>query len=613
MRNAPARLPIVRIAKGTFYRHHPDSYQPRANPPLFRDLTLELPSSSSQPQNWCVVGPSLSGKTTFLQVLRGQLLCEPPTARSYPFLSGDDVPARLKSPLRAIRYVGFDAAASFGGSGAALTSAYLSARYEARREITDFSLRDFLLGNTELNPSSLVDEETQVSAKPLRRTAADLRLENLLDLPVTFLSNGQGRRARIARALLTRPEVMLLDEPFMGLDPPTVVELSTLLGSLAQQAGLRLVLSARPQDPMPEWITHLVYLKSGCQIASMGPKEDVLDKLQKRVHQVKQVRGVGASTAGERSGSGAQQSVVYDAPEPIDADAEPLVELDGCRVCYGSKVALGNWTQHTRDGLKKDGLVWTVRRGERWGVFGPNGSGKTTLVSLLSSDHPQAYSMPIRLFGRGRLPDPAPAEARARPLTFWDIQARIGHSSPEVHQLMPRGHTIRRVIESAWAATLGAVPRLDAPAKRKVDAALRLFAPELNPTTTTSAPSSRGDDDDKQDISWADASVFGGVSFSSQRVALLARAVIKQPDIVVLDEAFSGMDDAVRDKCTAFLMAEGLSPRQALICIAHVRDEVPACVREWMCLPEANTGRPARFGRLDGPLAEQTWEEIWRA
>lgn len=640
--------PIIRIANGTFYRRHPNSHQPgphpHPNPPLFNGLSFELPSSTPPPpagqHNWCVVGPSLSGKTTFLQALRGRLICDPPTARSFPYLSQDGVPARLRNPQTAVRYVGFDAEQGSGPlAGSAVTaSAYLSARYESRREITDFSLRDFLLGNTELNPlkSPLGEDDGSISTELLDRVVRDLKLSHLLDLPVTFLSNGQGRRARIARALLMRPEVLLLDEPFMGLDPPTVSGLSPLLQSLAEKASPRLVLSARPQDPLPEWITHLIYLRTDCQVGSMGPKEVVLDGLKKYVRGVNKgglveddklpvhalqdigrVLSSGTSSTSDATATQATSQVL----SSTNTDAEPLVEMDGCQVRYGDKIALGNWPQQTAQG-NKDGLIWTVRRGERWGVFGPNGSGKTTIVSLLGSDHPQTYSMPIKLFGRSRLPEPGSGQL---PLTFWDIQSRIGHSSPEVHQHMPRSHTIRQVVENAWSATFGTPPKLDGAARQRVDAALRWFAPELRPNAASTSPAA--DEDGADDLSWANEYVFGEISFSAQRVALFIRAMIKGPDVVVLDEAFSGMDDAVRDKCTRFLeegapgggagggqsAVPGLTDRQALICIAHVKEEVPDCVREWMCLPEANTGRPARFGRLEGPLREDEgrWHAIW--
>ncbi|KAM3456086.1 hypothetical protein MY3296_001955 [Beauveria thailandica] len=654
MKPPSSRLPIVRIANGTFYRHHPNALSEHPNPPLFSNLSFDLPSSAAQPQHWCVVGSSLSGKTTLLQTLRGRFICDPPTARSYPYLSSDAVVStRLRNPVRAIQYVGFDAAD--GAAAAAATSAFLSARYESHREITDFSLRDFLLGNTELNPlqTPLDGQDGAISSALLDRVVADLKLSQLLDLPVTFLSNGQGRRARIARALLTQPEVLLLDEPFMGLDPPTVSGLSPLLQSLSEKASPRLILSARPQDPLPEWITHLIYLRSDCQIGSMGPKDAVLDGLRKYVQGVQsgtlvedkkmplrtltEVGKVLSSTSPCSTASSKDATM----QESSSSTAEPVVEMDGCRIRYNDKVVLGNWSQSI-NGQEKPGLVWTVRRGERWGVFGPNGSGKTTIVSMLSSDHPQTYSQPVRLFGRCRIPEPGSGQ---RPLTFWDIQARVGHSSPEVHQHMPRGHSIRAIVENAWALTFGTKARLDAASKKKVDAALRWFAAELRPAAAAAGSSSSSiatdqvddDDDNDDDLAWADEYMFGEMSFSAQRVALLLRAVIKGADIVVLDEAFSGMDDAVRDKCSLFLVegegktvvdgkvvdselaktgsmaVSGLTDRQALICIAHVKEEVPDCVREWICLPEANTGLPARFGRLDGPLRdnESRWRSIW--
>ncbi|KAM3538375.1 hypothetical protein ARSEF1564_008711 [Beauveria bassiana] len=667
MKPSSSRLPIVRIAKGTFYRHHPNALSEHPNPPLFSDLSFELPSSAAQPQHWCVVGSSLSGKTTLLQALRGRFICDPPTARSYPYLSSDAVVStRLRNPVRAVQYVGFDAEGAAGlagsssaGGGAATTSAFLSARYESHREITDFSLRDFLLGNTELNPlqTPLDGQDGAISPALLDRVVTDLKLSHLMDLPVTFLSNGQGRRARIARALLTQPEVLLLDEPFMGLDPPTVSGLSPLLQSLSEKASPRLILSARPQDPLPEWITHLIYLRSDCQIGSMGPKDVVLDGLRKYVQGVqtgtliedkkmplRTLAEVGKvlSSTGPSSTANSKDATIQEST----STAEPVVEMDGCKISYQDKVVLGNWSQSI-NGQEKLGLVWTVRRGERWGVFGPNGSGKTTIVSMLSSDHPQTYSQPVRLFGRSRIPEPGSGQ---RPLTFWDIQARVGHSSPEVHQHMPRGHSIRAILENAWALTFGTKARLDAASKNKVDAALRWFAPELRPvagrgaagssssSSSSSTATEQVDDDDDDDLAWADEYMFGEMSFSAQRVALLLRAVIKGADIVVLDEAFSGMDDAVRDKCSLFLVegegktvvdggevvdselaktgrvtVGGLTDRQALICIAHIKEEVPDCVREWICLPEANTGLPARFGRLDGPLRdnESRWRSIW--
>lgn len=428
-----ARPPLVRINNGTFYRQQPSpastEEEASINTPLFPGLSFEFAANQDN-QYWAVVGPSNAGKTTFLDILRGQYLCFPPNARTYPYLSTEEIAtkdARLRYPGRAIQYVGFDNKPG-GLSG---IGTYLSARYESRREVTDFSLQDFLVGNTQLNPGER-SEETDVAL--LESIAKDLRLLDLMKMPVSNLSNGQTRRARIAKALLGKPELLVLDEPFMGLDPPTTVHLSPLLGQLAEANNPRILLALRPQDPIPEWITHVMFLagEGKVEVAHKGtveevskmlmeaatarseiPKEAELesdylplnfsefgrrlspigpmpDPSRQALQQQTSVRNAQERIKeGDKSSQTLAKAGVGEA-HPKTASAwskyayplhtyahqipaqlgEPVIEMDGVRVSYGDKTVLGGWRQEGQD---VEGLFWTVRKGDRWGVFGPNG------------------------------------------------------------------------------------------------------------------------------------------------------------------------------------------------------------------------------------------------
>lgn len=204
--------PIISIKNGTFYRQHPSSQVALSNnQPMFPNLTFSLPShlpnAKGQQQHWAIIGRSSSGKTTLLEILRGKHVCIPPRARSFPYLSDT---RKAYNPSQAIGYVGF----TDQGPGAIGTGgAYLSARYESRREDTDFSVLKYLRGDTELNPTETKGEKDNDECL-LERSIKDLGLEDLVEMPVGNLSNGQMRRARIAKALLRNSEVLLLDEPF---------------------------------------------------------------------------------------------------------------------------------------------------------------------------------------------------------------------------------------------------------------------------------------------------------------------------------------------------------------------------------------------------------------
>jgi len=204
-------------------------------------------------------------------------------------------------------------------------------------------------------------------------------------------------------------------------------------------------------------------------------------------------------------------------------------------------------------------------------------------------------------------------------------------------------------------------PELDEAARRRVDACLRWFGKELRPESGSSmiekighwlgagsSPSKTQSEEalsvynqmiqHGKDLAWTDDTRFAELSFSNQRLVLFLRAVVASPDLVILDEALSGIDEAIRDKALLFLshgeqiaavidgqaqlsviskldkvVFAGLSPAQAVLVISHSREDVPGCLREWICLPEPGEGRGPRTGTLPGPLElnPEGWNDVW--
>ena len=316
-------------------------------------------------ETWAVVGPVGSGKTALTDVLLGRLRVTA-GAMEWPLVD------RLRAAGRAIAWpseivarVGFKEESRIFSYG----RHYYQQRYNFIEPDDDLTLDQFLHAGT------------TVAEERLQFVCERLGIANLRPLSFIKLSNGQTRRARIARALLTHPEVLVLDEPFVGLDADGRREVGDLLHGLARE-GTRLILIAAA-DAIPEWATHVLELTGrrvtfrGPRAAYPAPRPDV-------------------ATARARPGN------------PLSAG--PIIELVDVNVTHGRKPILRH-------------ITWTVRLGERWAVLGPNGSGKTTLLSLLCGDHPQAYSNDVRVFGR----------KRGDGDSIWDVKRRIGLVSPEMH------------------------------------------------------------------------------------------------------------------------------------------------------------------------------------
>jgi molybdate transport system ATP-binding protein len=327
---------------------------------IFGDLSWAVRDG----ETWAVVGPVASGKTTLAETVCGRHRLAG-GARGWPFVE------RLRAEGHPVAWPS-DVIHLLSFKEDSWLFSYGRHFYQQRF--------NFIEPRDDLTLDAFLCHDTAATDPDVRAAAERLGLGDCLPLSLIKLSNGQMRRARIAKALLTRPKLLILDEPFMGLDAAGRRDVAELLGALPAH-GVRLLLVTQPRA-IPDWVTHVLEL----------------DRLA--------VRWQGPRSA-YRPPSPPSEAPL---PAPPLAAGEPIIELRGVTVSYGGRAAL-------RD------VTWTVRAGERWAVLGPNGSGKTTLLSLLCGDHPQAYSNDIRLFGR----------QRGSGESIWDIKRRVGLLSPELH------------------------------------------------------------------------------------------------------------------------------------------------------------------------------------
>jgi molybdate transport system ATP-binding protein len=340
-----------------------------------------------------------------------------------------------------------------------------------------------------------------------------LKMEPLLDEPLIQLSNGEQKRLQIIKALIQNPKLLILDQPFSGLDPEGRRLLHELIIQL-QQRGLKMILFG-PLHEIPECFTHIAILEKGV-LVSVAAKKDQLSVREQRPGQV--LRSKVLNTTGGMA----------------QADFEYAVRMVDTSIRYGGKEILSH-------------IYWELRKGDRCCISGPNGSGKSTLLSLISGDNPQAYANEIYLFDR----------RRGRGESIWDIKKRIGFVSPEMHQFFDPNASCFQAIGSGFFDTIG----LFRPLSGRQSAIILQWLDIFGLTDKSDQPLSQ-------------------LSAGQKRWVLLARALIKNPPLLVLDEPCQGLDDDqtdfFRDLIDQFCADYGTT----LLYVSHNSYDVPSCVNQ---------------------------------
>ncbi|SDD08760.1 molybdate transport system ATP-binding protein [Algoriphagus faecimaris] len=219
---------------------------------------------------------------------------------------------------------------------------------------------------------------------------------------------------------------------------------------------------------------------------------------------------------------------------PSPSDHQVLVDLRQVSISYGGKKVL-------------DRINWKINPGEKWQLKGPNGSGKSTLISILIGENPQAYSQSIYLFGR----------KRGTGESIWDIKRPIGFVAPELARFFPANQTCEKVILSGFFDTMGLFKKPTEQQKNLASKWMQFFDLEEEATL-----------------------LFKSLSLEKMRWALLARALIKKPDLLILDEASQGLDSMQRQLFKETISELSKTYSLAVIFVSHYEEDVPSIVNQ---------------------------------
>lgn len=458
---------------------------------IFTLKTLEIAAGEC----WAFIGSNGSGKSTLARILADELI---PKAGVFEH---DLAPLALISLER--------------------LQALLAADWQQRNS-------DWLLAEEEDGwlTRQLIQAEHRDAAR-CEALAAQFGIAHLLERPFHYLSTGETRKVMLCQALMAQPRLLVLDEPFEGLDQTSRRQLADALLVL-KQSGITLILILNRIEETPEWIGSMGLLESGT-LLTRGSRQEVLASA--RLLAAARQQALASLPLPEADSS----------PEPL-AESQPLVILRQGRVSYGGEAVI-------------EGLDWRVTPGEHWHLCGANGAGKSTLLSLVCGDHPQGYANDLTLFGR----------RRGSGETIWEIKRHIGLVSSSLHQDYRVNCSALTLVLSGFYDSIGLYER---PTDRQRKLALAWL------TLLGMAE-------------YADRS-FQQLSWGQQRLLLIVRAMVKHPALLILDEPLQGLDAVNRQLVRHWIsLLVSQSPSQLLF-VSHHPEDAPDCISHRLTLRGLN-------------------------
>lgn len=359
-----------------------------------------------------------------------------------------------------------------------------------------------------------------LSIYPQEKVAELLQQFNLQqhkNSPLQQLSSGEYKKSQLVKALLQQPDMLILDEPFVGLDIYTRQQLQLQLDNLIK-AGVKIIIICQPRD-IPSFVTHVAMLEKGKLIA------------------FSKIDNTEIKTAKNKIAFATYPVPPYHVAENFSY----IVRMQNVSVRYGEAQILKQ-------------INWEVKQGEKWLLSGPNGAGKSTLLSLINADNPQAYLNDITLFDK----------RRGTGESIWDIKKNIGYVSPELQWYFDINTTIFQAIASGLFDTIGLTHQLNTVQQSTVNNWIESFG-----------------------LTNYKDRLFSTLSAGQQRLVLLARAAVKNPPLLILDEPCQGLDEQQKAHFLHLVDTICQNSHCTLIYVSHYNNEIPCCINYML---ELNSG-----------------------
>lgn len=429
-----------------------------------------------------------------------------------------------KSALAATLY---GAGEVMGGTLAGLPTKVAAVSFEIQAALIEAELKKDDADILDVIPEgTLVRDMLNVSQRDdmlLERLLDIFDYHRLLDHGFRKLSTGETRKLLLIRALCINPELLILDEPSEGLDKNSVERLNTLLAELTNKTQIIMVLNR--MDEIPVFITHFAYMEHNylrhC-IARNDPQ--ATQDIQRLLH---------LKTTDLAIPSAPTQHL----PPALNPD-QPLVRLRKARIAYDEKVIFSD-------------LDWTIERGQHWQVTGPNGAGKTCLLNLITGDHPQCYSNDIFVFGM----------QRGSGESIWQVKQYIGYVSSALQWDYRVSVSVRNTIISGFYDSIGLYQKYTEQERKIAEQWLAL----LGMSDRANQP-------------------FNELSFGDKRLILIARAMVKHPTLLILDEPCLGLDDLNRQLVLALIERICADSETTVLYVNHHANDTIKGIEHYLAL-----------------------------